>query len=728
MYQGTTGIPSPLLAQRLGLIDYPPCRSLCHSDSTRIKMETSKASRCRCDRAPTTANRRFRIEMLLAIAMLASRVLTGPVHAQHLDVDLLVYGASSAGVIAAYTASHYGKSVVLVEPGRHLGGMSSGGLGHTDIGNKYAVTGLGLDYYRRLGRYYGRFEAWQFEPRAAAQVFESYVDEADVEVLYSRRLSHVEKEGTRIRSVTLAYGGDGPPRGDLTVRAAMFIDASYEGDLMALSGASYTVGRESNEQYGETWNGVQMLDGHQFPEGIDPYLVRGDPSSGLVAEITGMGVAEQGSGDRGVQAYNFRMCLCQTEDRIPITEPDAYDPARYELLVRRIEAEQTDSLNQLFIISRMPNGKTDWNNRGGFSTDYIGRNWDYPEAAYSDRARIWQTHVDYQKGLLYFIATNERIPAHLREEMQGWGYCKDEFLDTDGWPHQLYVREARRLVGEYVMTQHNCEGREAVEDGIGMAAYTMDSHNVQRVVVDGPEGPMVKNEGNVEVGGFPPYPISYRSITPRREELINLLVPVALSASHIAYGSIRMEPVFMVLGQAAAVASAMAQDAASSVQEVDVAALQAELVANPLADGSTPEVLVDDRYEEQVSLSGDWVSATAAGQYGPSLLRANASSDGTVRFTAPVSSQGSYEVYLYWPPADDLATNVPVRIGHSRGTSTARINMLKPAEGVQHNIASWTPLGVYEFQPDSEAWLEIDAAGTDGAVVADAVLFVPVRE
>ena len=669
------------------------------------------------------------------------------------EVDVVVYGATSAGVIAAYTAKQYGKSVLLVEPGRHLGGMSSGGLGQTDIGNKYAVTGLALDFYRRVGGTYGWFEAWQFEPHVAEQVFEAYVDEADVEVLFSRRLAGVLMEGTEIGQISLEYAGEGAGAPLLVVEADQFIDAGYEGDLMAAAGASYVVGREANATYGETLNGVQLRGRHQFPPGIDPWVVPSDTASGLLPEITAVGVAENGTGDRGVQAYNFRMSLCQ--GGIPIDQPERYDADRYELLLRRIAAEGTDALNQLFIISRMPNGKTDWNNRGGFSTDYIGKNWEYPEADYPARREIWSDHADYQKGLIYFIGHDPRVPEHLREEMLSWGYCRDEFLDTDGWPHQLYVREARRLVGEYVMTEHNSVGREVVEDGIGLAAYTMDSHNVQRVVVDG----MVKNEGNVEVGGWPdddlggsvvvePYPIAYRSITPKREEVTNLLVPVALSASHIAFGSIRMEPVYMVLGQAAAVAATMAIDAGTPVQLVDVPSLQRKLRDNPLADGSTPEVLVDDADDGRVEISGRWATTAPVGKFGltalehagASRLDAGAGEDdppdgvdrpsAEVRFRPPVAASGRYDVYLYWPRAEDLATNVPVRIAHGGGVERLIVNMREPDDvhgGLQHGIVSWVNLGSFDFEPDEAPYISVSADGADGRVIADAVLLVPRR-
>jgi hypothetical protein len=655
------------------------------------------------------------------------------------EVDVVVYGGTSAGVIAAYAAKMSGKSVLLVEPGRHLGGMSSGGLGLTDIGNKYAINGLALDFYRRMGSYYGQFEAWTFEPKAAEQIFESYVDEAGVEVLFSRRLKDLEKEGTDIQTITLEYAGEGPSSDDLQVRAKMFIDASYEGDLMAASGASYIVGREPNSKYNENHNGVQLRDRHQFPDGVDPYVVEGDPSSGLLPEINGVGVEPDGTGDKKVQAYNFRMCLCQGEDRIPFSRPENYNPDRYELLIRWMEQSPWDSLQDGFIISRMPNGKSDWNNRGGFSTDYIGKNWEYPEADYETRAEIWKDHEEYQKGLVYFLANNEQVPDHIRKEMQSWGYCPDEFLDTEGWPHQLYVREARRLVGEYVTTEAHCLGETVVEDGIAMAAYTMDSHNTQRVVVEGSNGPMVKNEGNVEVGGgtwddlggeviVNPYPISYRSIIPKREEVTNLLVPVALSASHIAFGSIRMEPVFMVLGQSAAVAASMAIDAEVPVQQVDVEALQRELKVNPLADGSIPEVLVDDADTNFVEVSGDFEERPSrefqsgrdiARPYGPGALVSE--NVGTVRFEPEISHAGRYKVYLFWSalPGRKLAVDMPVAINHAGGLDRMEVDLTSQYE-------EWKLLGEYRFVPGENASLEITNDENRGTVIADAVLFVPV--
>ena len=633
-----------------------------------------------------------------------------------------MYGGNSAGVMAAYTARMAGRSVLLVEPGRHLGGLASGGLGYTDIGNKYAVTGLGLDFYRRVGRAYGQFEAWMFEPHVAEQVFEGYVDRAKVDVLYSRRVMRVRKEGARIRSVTLEYAGPASAaNAPMEIQAKQFIDASYEGDLLARAGVSYTVGREANATYGEQYDGVQLRDKHQFPDGVDPYRVKGKPESGLLPEITGTGVAPNGTGDRQVQAYNFRLAMCQGEHRIPVARPARYDSTRYELLLRLMEARPWTSLGAGFKIDRLINGKTDWNNQGAFSTDYIGHSWDYPDASYARRAEIWRAHEDYQRGLLWFVGHDERVPRPIRDEMTSWGFCPDEFLDTNGWPHQMYVREARRMIGEYVMTQHNVVGDSVVTDGVGMGAYGMDSHNTARVVVNG----MVKNEGDVQVGGFAPYPISYRALTPKRAQATNLLVPVALSATHLAYGSIRMEPVFMVLGQSAAVAAGLAIDSGVPVQRVNVAALQRELRENPHADGSAPELLVDDAMRERIVLTGSWAPARVAGAYGPSALRSGPGG-GRARLLPRVRAAGRYAVYLYWPRVDGLGQRVAVSVRHAGGTADIPLDMRAPTVAAQGGLAQWNRLGEFDFRPDRDAWVEIAAEPGQGDAIVDALLLVPI--
>jgi hypothetical protein len=490
-----------------------------------------------------------------------------------IEVDVCIYGGTSAGVIAACAAKLQGKSIVIIEPKNILGGMSSGGLGQTDIGNKQAITGMARDFYRRIGKHYGTEEQWVFEPHVAERVFLDYVSKDQLTVIYEHRLQAVVKEGARITEIVVEHSKG------LTeskrIKAKMFIDCSYEGDLMAGAGVSYTIGRESNSQYNETFNGVQVLDKHQFADGIDPYIIPGNPESGLIWGISADSLRLGGSGDWAVQAYNFRLCLTNKPDsRIAITKPIDYDSTKYELLARQIKAYRPDSLNwQLLHIAPMPNHKTDINNCGGFSSDMIGLNYDYPDGNYSTREEIFNEHLSYTKGWLWFLGNDIRVPEHLRQEMLQWGYPKDEYLNSDNFTPQLYIREARRMVSDYVMTQRNCQGVEIAKDGVALAAYTMDSHNCQRLVING----MVKNEGDVQVGGFGPYPVSFRSIVPKKSECSNLIVPVCLSASHIAYGSIRMEPVFMVLAQSAATAACMAIDADGAVQDVDILQLRSKV-------------------------------------------------------------------------------------------------------------------------------------------------------
>ncbi|WP_093830699.1 FAD-dependent oxidoreductase [Spirosoma endophyticum] len=501
-------------------------------------------------------------------------------YSQSIRVDVCVYGGTSAGVIAAYSAKKSGKTVVLIEPGRHLGGMSSGGLGATDIGNKQAITGLSRDFYRRIGRHYGKAEQWTFEPHVAEAIFKQYLKEAGIEPLYTYRITSADIADNKIKAIKLEpvptqwyeKGKQSGTPSTKLIEAKQFIDCSYEGDLMAKAGVAYTVGREAASQYNEPLNGVQFRDKHQFPDGVDPYKIPGKPESGLLWGIGTQTLASNGTADQTVQAYNFRLCL--TDDpanRVLITRPDGYDSTKYELLLRQIAKKMPKELTwNLMHFVMMPNHKTDINNCGGFSTDMIGANYEYPNADYVRRDQIIQEHAQYTKGLFYFIGHDPRMPKHLRDEMLQWGYPKDEYTDNANFSPQLYIREGRRLVGEYVMTQANCEGKVTVPDAVGMAAYTMDSHNCQRMVVDG----VVRNEGDVQVGGFPPYPVSYRAIIPKKGSIQNLLVPVCLSASHIAYGSIRMEPVFMVLGQSAAQAACLAIDDNKAVQAIDVPKLQ----------------------------------------------------------------------------------------------------------------------------------------------------------
>ena len=547
---------------------------------------------------------RTALRSLCSAVALSSMVMGSWLHgAEVIESDICIYGGTASGVAAGVQAARMGKRTVIVEFGSHLGGMSSGGLGATDIGNKAAIGGIAREFYHRIAQHYASDEAWHeetreayfkqrsgrstigelsapeatmwtFEPHVAEDIFFAMLNEAKVPVYFRQRLAGSKMEGQRLKEMVMENGK--------VYRAAMFIDATYEGDLMAKAGVSSTIGREPNQQYGETLNGIRAeTPQHQFRVAVDPYQKPGGAASGLLPLIQPDAAGQPGEGDHTVQAYNFRLCYTRIPgNRLPHTPPPKYDPSNYELLARYLEALvaawRAPKLSEFWNPIPMPNGKTDINNNGGFSTDFIGGNYDYPDADYPKRAQIWQAHEDYIRGFIYFLASSPRVPGSLRAEMQLWGPAADEFVDTGGWPHQLYVREARRMVSDYVMTEHNCRGEVQAEDPAGLAAYTMDSHNCRRLVRNG----RAENEGDVQVGGFPPYPISYRALVPKRGQCLNLLVPICLSATHIAYGSIRMEPVFMILGQSAATAAVLAIEQNAPVQGVDYARLRGRLVAD----------------------------------------------------------------------------------------------------------------------------------------------------
>ncbi len=501
--------------------------------------------------------------------------------------DVIVYGGTSGAVTAAVEVIRSGKSVIMVSPDIHLGGLSSGGLGFTDTGNKEAIGGLSREFYQRVYNYYMADSTWKwqekseygnkgqgtpaidganrtmwiFEPHIAENVFEDFIRESNIPVYRDEWLDRengVVMEGQRIVSITTLSGK--------TFKGKMFIDATYEGDLMAEAGVSYHVGRESKDTYGEEWNGVQtgvLHHGHWFKSDISPYVIPGDPSSGLVPKVSAEPPGEYGAGDDKIQAYCFRTCMSNHPDnRVPFPKPENYDPKDYELLGRVFDTGRKDWFQKFDVI---PNRKTDTNNHGPFSSDNIGMNYDYPEASYERRKEIIKEHEDYQKGLLYYVANDPRVPEDIQTEMNKWGLAKDEFTDNGNWPHQIYVREARRMIGQYVTTEHEVLGKRDVADPVGMGSYAMDSHNVQRYIK---EDGFVQNEGDIGVHPKKPYQISYGSLVPKKGECANLLVPVCVSASHIAFGSIRMEPVFMILGHSAAAAASLAIDNNIDVQEV----------------------------------------------------------------------------------------------------------------------------------------------------------------
>ena len=557
----------------------------------------------------------------------------GRMTAEVIEADVCVFGATSAGIAAAVQVARMGKTVVIAEPGKFIGGLTTGGLGATDIGNKAAIGGIAREFYRRVAKHYAQDSAWKFErredyfarrgggqtkasnltgadatmwtfePHVADKIFRELLQEAKVQVYFEQRLDFIRKDMGRITEMVVENAN--------TYRAKMFIDATYEGDLMAKADVSFHVGREGNREYDETLNGLRAeTPKHQFVVPVDPYLQPGQPKSGLLPFIQGEFVGEAaetdihalavqhdptidgsprkrpirgraGDGDAKVQAYNFRLCFTtNAANRMPVLPPPGYDPVKFELLGRYIEAlvaaGRKPKLDDFWHPIWLPNQKTDINNNGGFSTDVIGANWNFPETDYRTRETAVREHEEYTRGFITFLATSPRVPENIRAEMKRWGPCKDEFNTTEGWPNQLYVREARRMIADYVMSESHCRGTVKVQDSVALAAYNMDSHNVQRYARNG----RVENEGDVQVPPMSPYAISYRAIVPKRSEVENLFVPVCLSSSHIAYGSIRMEPVFMILAQSAATAACLAIDDNIRVQKVDYAKLRARLLAD----------------------------------------------------------------------------------------------------------------------------------------------------
>ncbi|MDA1038742.1 MAG: FAD-dependent oxidoreductase [Planctomycetota bacterium] len=664
-------------------------------------------------------------------------------------VDVVVYGGTASGIVAAVQARRMGKSVVVIEPTGRIGGLTTGGLGQTDIGNKSVIGGLAREFYRGIRQHYESPSAWKwqrrdeyrsggqsrtgatedvmwtFEPSAALTVLERMAADAGVEIVYRERLDRmtgVRKQGAQVESIVMESGR--------AFLGRMFIDATYEGDLMAAAGVPFHVGRESGAHYEESLNGVQTAQAkhHQFAPGVDPYVRPGDSSSGLLPFIDPTGPGAEALGDHRVQAYCFRMCLTDhPENRIPFIKPSGYDELWYELLLRNFEAGEA---TVPWLPGPMPNRKTDTNNNRGFSTDFIGQNYAYPEATYAERERIVAHHRLYQQGLMWTLANHPRVPEAVRKEVSRWGMCRDEFVEGNGWQEQLYVREARRMIGDYVMTQHDCQGRRVAPRPVGMAAYNMDSHNVQRHVdVDG----KVRNEGDVQVR-VDPYPIDYGAIVPQAAHATNLLVPVALSASHIAYGSIRMEPVFMVLGQSAATAAAIAIDDGRSIQQIEYQQLQARLLADGqllewtgprspvgLDPRELPGIVIDDG---AATFTGAWQSSSAIAPFVADGYRHDADTskgECSARYGARVPKAGRYEIRMIASPGPNRATNVPVTL--EIGTHRHPLMVNQRSGPTQEG---WHSLGQFDLAEGNAVVVVISNADTDGHVIVDAVHIVPV--
>lgn len=668
---------------------------------------------------------------------LSLAISAGFVSAHPEDFDLVVYGGTSGGVTAAVAGAKMGKKVALVSPTSYLGGLTTSGLGWTDMGKNLGggtiVGGLSREFYHRVYQYYAAQPNWNtvrsmagqhmaafdhtrqlgyiFEPKVATRIYDEMLGETKVEIFTGLLdlTGGVAMDGLRIKSIKLEDGR--------IFRGKMFIDASYEGDVMAQAGVSFHVGREANSVYGETLNGVQNPAGNNVVA-VDPYQEKGNPASGLLPGIEAS-VAPNGTADGGLQAFCYRMCLTKVpENRVMVAKPADYKDEDFELVIRAVEAGQTQFLKNDF----MPNGKTDTNNTGGVSTDYIGMNWgpgwDWSTINHEQRAALAAKHTYWQLGLIWTLQNHPRVLAKVGANglYAGWGLAADEFTEHGNFPPQLYVREARRMVSDYVMTMKNCAGTVVAQDSVGLAAYTIDSHHIRRFN----SGGRVKNEGGVGEDVPAPYPVSYRSLVPKVGECENLLVPWCLSTSHVAFGSARMEPVFMTLGQSAATAASLAIDGGTSVQAVDYAKLAAVLRADGQMlswGGGATGIVVDSEDASGVTITGGWTaSSSTEGFNGTSYLHDRGEGRGqkSVRFTPVIPSAGNYRVSLRWTAHANRATNVPIAITYGGGVANATVNQ-------QSNGGTWFSLGVFNFTAGTAGNLLLSNTGVNGHVIADAV-------
>ena len=673
--------------------------------------------------------------------------------------DVVIYGGTSSAISAAVQVKKMGKSVVVVSPDQHLGGLSSSGLGWTDSGKKEAIGGIARDFYHRVWRHYQSVDSWRwqkmeeygnrgqgapaidgdrrtmwiFEPHVAELIFESWVKENELEVYREEKLDRtngVQKKGGVIISISTLSGN--------TYNGSAFLDCTYEGDLMASAGVSYFVGREGNSVYGESLSGVQTKNArsHQFNGKVDPFIIKGDPSSGLLSRISSQLPGEEGQGDSKMQAYNFRLCLTQVEEnRIPFPRPDQYDPAQYELLLRTLVQGSTHVFGKF---DPIPNGKTDTNNHGPFSTDNIGMNYLYPEAGYRERAEIILEHERYQKGYFYFLCNDPRVPEDIRKRMNTWGLAKDEFELNGHWPHQIYVREARRMVSNFVITELNLRGKSETPRSIGMGSYTMDSHHVQRYVAKDENGmAYVQNEGDVQVHPGEPYQISYGSIIPKADECSNLLVPICLSSSHIAFGSIRMEPVFMILAQSAATAAVLAIEEDIPVQDISYDKLKTRLVE----DGQVIELEKSNRVAygrgidpaqmsglvvdgTNLSFEGEWVKSTSLRPFvGNSYFHDGNGGKGmrTACFPFKAPKEGRHEIMVSYVASANRAGKVRYEIKDEKKLSSVMVDQRK--EGSTDNL--WHSLGSFVFKKGEKYDLKVFNEDTEGYVIVDAAHIIP---
>ena len=674
--------------------------------------------------------------------------------AESIQRDIVVYGGTSAGVTAAIQAKKMGKSVILVSPDVHLGGLLSSGLGWMDSGKKETVGGLAREFYHRVWRHYQSVDSWRwqkkeefgnrgqgvpaidgekrtmwvFEPQVAENIFESWIQEFGLEVARNEWLDREKGVLVRngaIQSITTLSGNQ--------YEGKIFLDCTYEGDLMAAAGVSYFVGRESNDVYGEKINGVQaqLAKQHQFNHKIDPFVIEGKPSSGLLSRISHIPPGKDGSGDGKMQAYNFRLCLTQHEkNKVPFSKPEKYAPQEYELLLRTL-IQGSSHMSGKF--DPIPNAKTDTNSFGPFSTDNIGMNYRYPEASYEERSLIIEEHKTYQKGFFYFLGNDPRVPLEVREQMTKWGLAKDEFKDNEHWPHQIYVREARRMGSGFVMTELHARGKVETPQPIGMGSRNPESSHVQRYVTTDRSGKSyVVNEGGVQVDSNAPYPISYQCIVPREEECGNLLVPVCVSSSHVAYASLRKESVLMILAQSAGAAACIAIDEGINVQQVSYEKLKLQLLEdeqvlelqenNLVATGlginpdNLQGLVIDGR---EIKLKGEWTQSASLRPFvGNGYFHDGNGGKGMKSAEFPFSpvKDGIYEVRISYIPSGNRAGAVKYSVSSEQGVEERVVDQRK----VVGLGKIWHSLGSFAFKAGKSYAVSLKNKGTQGYVVVDA--------
>jgi hypothetical protein len=634
------------------------------------------------------------------------------------ESDICIYGGTSGGVAAAVAAARLGKSTTLILLNSHVGGMSSGGLGVTDRGNTASIGGISREFYSRVGQHYNSSSpVYFFEPHIAEQTFWEMLAGAGVAVHTNQLLSAVTTNALRITEIAMQDG--------TIYRAKMFIDTTYEGDLIAKAGVSFTVGREGTNAYNESLAGIHAPGGSYS---YDPYIVAGNPASGLLPFVQPGAAGTVGQPDNKLQCYNFRLCLTQNPtNQIPIVPPANYSESQYELMRRYlaawVAADTTVQLNQIIDVQTIiPNGKTDINANGELSTDYVGANYTWPTNSYAERAVVRQAHEDYIRGMLYYFATSTNVPLNVRTQMQSWQLAKDEFKDSGGWPHQIYVREARRMVSDYVMTQQDSLGQRSATDAVALASYTIDSHPVQRLAVSG----LSRWEGSLGSAVPFPYPISYRSIIPKVGQCQNVFCTFALSASHVAFASCRMEPVFMMTSQSAATAAALAIDDNVAVQQLNYAKLSAQLRADGqilswTSNSASTNGIILDQGGPGTSNSGGWANGANAGGWNGDYWHDGNTAKGSrwVKYTPTLPTNGTYEVYGWWVTDPNRATNTPFDIAHAAGTT-------RVLENQQQNTAQWVLLLTTNFNAGTASSVTIRNDNTTGYVIADAVRFFPV--